>query len=110
MKNFIATFITVLLAAADGAYAFPSTGTTALREEASKKGIFIGSGAINPTYLNDPEFAAVLANQFNSLFWRLQGLVNFKGVSGGGSRKERTTTLVSTYSPSLTKASLDLLI
>ncbi|KAI9035694.1 endo-1,4-beta-xylanase [Aspergillus affinis] len=67
MKNFVATLITALIAATEGAYAFPSTGTTALREEASKKDILIGSGAINPTYLDDPEFAAILANQFNSL-------------------------------------------
>lgn len=45
----------------------PSTGTTSLREEAAKKNILIGSGAINPTYLDDPQFAAVLALQFNSL-------------------------------------------
>ncbi|KAI9035501.1 endo-1,4-beta-xylanase [Aspergillus affinis] len=67
MKNFAGTLITALLAAAEGVYAFPSTGTTSLRKEASKKDILIGSGAINPTYLNDTEFAAVLANQFNSL-------------------------------------------
>ncbi|KAJ6064668.1 hypothetical protein N7499_013348 [Penicillium canescens] len=67
MKNFATTLVTALLAATEGVYAFPSTGTTPLREEASKKDILIGSGAINPTYLNDPKFAAVLANQFNSL-------------------------------------------
>ena len=67
MKSFATTIITALLVAAEGVYAFPSTGTTPLRKEASKKEILIGSGAINPTYLNDPEFAAVLANQFNSL-------------------------------------------
>lgn len=67
MKSFATTIITALLVAAEGVYAFPSTDTTPLRKEASKKEILIGSGAINPTYLNDPEFAAVLANQFNSL-------------------------------------------
>ncbi|KAJ5813242.1 hypothetical protein N7447_010265 [Penicillium robsamsonii] len=66
MKTFATTIITALVVAAD-VYAFPSTGTTPLRKEASKKDILIGSGAINPTYLNDPEFAAVLANQFTSL-------------------------------------------
>jgi GH35 family endo-1,4-beta-xylanase len=66
MKTF-ATIITGLLVAAEGVFAFPSTGTTPLRKEASKKDILIGSGAINPTYLKDPGFAAVLANQFNSL-------------------------------------------
>lgn len=67
MKNFIATFLTVLLAATEGTCAVPNTGTTPLRVEASKKDILIGSGAINPTYLEDPNFATVLANQFNSL-------------------------------------------
>lgn len=67
MKTFATTIITALIVAAEGVYAFPSTGTTPLRNEASKKDILIGSGAINPMYLNDPEFAAVLANQFNSL-------------------------------------------
>ena len=44
-----------------------TTGTTALREEAQKKDIIIGSGAINPAYLNDTRFATILAEQFNSL-------------------------------------------
>jgi GH35 family endo-1,4-beta-xylanase len=67
MKTFATTIIAALIVAAEGVNAFPSTGTTSLRNEASKKDIRIGSGAINPMYLNDPEFAAVLANQFNSL-------------------------------------------
>lgn len=67
MKIFGITLITAFLAAAEGVCAFPSTGTTPLRKEASKKDLLIGSGAINPTYLNDSDFAAVLANQFNSL-------------------------------------------
>ncbi|QKX63929.1 uncharacterized protein TRUGW13939_11101 [Talaromyces rugulosus] len=62
-----ATLIIAFLAATEGTVAFPSTGTTSLREEAAKKNITIGSGAISPTYLKDPEFAAVLAYQFNSL-------------------------------------------
>jgi GH35 family endo-1,4-beta-xylanase len=61
------TLIIALLAATQKTNAFTSTGTTPLREEAAKKDILIGSGAINPTYLNDSRFAAVLANQFNSL-------------------------------------------
>ncbi|KAJ6191034.1 hypothetical protein N7519_001055 [Penicillium mononematosum] len=61
------TFIIALLAATERTNAFASTGTTQLREEAAKKDILIGSGAINPTYLNDSRFSAVLANQFNSL-------------------------------------------
>src|SRR5690242_13116606 len=61
-----ATLIIALLTATE-ACGIPSTGTTPLREEAGKKRILIGSGAINPTYLDDPQFAAVLAEQFNSL-------------------------------------------
>ena len=61
------TFIIALLAATERTNAFANTGTTPLREEAAKQDILIGSGAINPTYLNDSRFAAVLANQFNSL-------------------------------------------
>ncbi|CAN9343904.1 unnamed protein product [Alternaria sp. RS040] len=57
----------LLLTAVKASIAIPSTGTTSLREEALKKNITIGSGAINPTYLEDPVFAAVLAEQFNSL-------------------------------------------
>ncbi|KAF7880785.1 uncharacterized protein EAF01_011950 [Botrytis porri] len=60
------SLILALLAAAE-AVNIPSTGTTSLREEAARKDLLIGSGAINPTYLDDPQFAAVLALQFNSL-------------------------------------------
>ncbi|KAH7016666.1 glycoside hydrolase superfamily [Ilyonectria destructans] len=60
------TLLFALLAATE-ATDIPSTGTTPLREEAAKKDILIGSGAINPAYLEDPQFAAVLAQQFNSL-------------------------------------------
>ena len=40
---------------------------TTLRDEAAKADILFGSGAINPAYLDDPEFAETLAAQFNSL-------------------------------------------
>jgi GH35 family endo-1,4-beta-xylanase len=63
----VATLTTALLAALQGTNAVPSTGVTSLRDEAAKKDILIGSGAISPTYLDDPDFAAVLADQFNSL-------------------------------------------
>lgn len=63
----IATLIIALVAAAEGISTPPSTGTTSLREEAHKKNILIGSGAINPTYLDDCQFSAVLAKQFESL-------------------------------------------
>ena len=62
-----ATLVIALLSAAEATCGIPSTGTTPLREEAAKKDILIGSGAINPTYLDDLRFAAVLAEQFNSL-------------------------------------------
>ncbi|MFI0446503.1 endo-1,4-beta-xylanase [Actinomadura sp. 6N118] len=38
-----------------------------LRGQAARAGILIGSGAINPDYLDEPQFARVLATQFNSL-------------------------------------------
>jgi hypothetical protein len=38
-----------------------------LRTEAAKADLLIGSGAINPAYLDDPKFAKTLAEQFNSL-------------------------------------------
>ncbi|KAL4981590.1 glycosyl hydrolase family 10 protein [Aspergillus falconensis] len=61
------TFIISLVVATQATNAVPSTGTTPLRKEAEKKNILIGSGAINPSYLDDPQFATVLAKQFNSL-------------------------------------------
>ena len=38
-----------------------------LRKLATPAGILFGSGAINPDYLDDPQFARVLPEQFNSL-------------------------------------------
>ncbi|MGP3916293.1 endo-1,4-beta-xylanase [Nonomuraea sp. 10N515B] len=38
-----------------------------LREKATGAGVLIGSGAVNPAYLDDPQFARVLPQQFNSL-------------------------------------------
>lgn len=62
------TLILGLLPAVRADYAAPLCNrTTSLREEAAKKDIIIGSGAINPAYLDDPRFSAVLAEQFNSL-------------------------------------------
>ncbi|KAF4478582.1 glycosyl hydrolase family 10 [Fusarium agapanthi] len=49
------------------AISIPSTGTTSLTEEAAKKNLLFGSGAINPAYLNDSQFRAILSKQFNSL-------------------------------------------
>ncbi|KAF4281501.1 hypothetical protein KXX16_000003 [Aspergillus fumigatus] len=62
-----ATLITAFLAAAEGTNAFTNTGTSPLRKEAASKGILIGSGAINQTYLDNPQFATILAEQFQSL-------------------------------------------
>jgi GH35 family endo-1,4-beta-xylanase len=62
-----ATLILALLTAVEASCGIPSTKILPLRKEAGKKDILIGSGAINPTYLDDPKFAAVLAEQFNSL-------------------------------------------
>ncbi|GAA1572688.1 endo-1,4-beta-xylanase [Actinomadura kijaniata] len=49
----------------------PATSANAtvlsLRERVARPGILIGSGAINPAYLDEPRFAKVLAQQFNSL-------------------------------------------
>ncbi|KAH1552264.1 hypothetical protein KXV92_003851 [Aspergillus fumigatus] len=62
-----AILITAFLAATEGTNAFTNTGTSPLRKEAASKGILIGSGAINQTYLDDPQFATILAEQFQSL-------------------------------------------
>ncbi|EXA28577.1 glycosyl hydrolase family 10 [Fusarium oxysporum f. sp. pisi HDV247] len=62
LTTIIATFV-----AFAGAISIPSTGTTSLREEATTNNLLLGSGAINPSYLNDPQFRAVLSKQFNSL-------------------------------------------
>lgn len=68
MKSFItASFVFALLAVTGKSTQVPCTGVSAIKEEAQKKNVFIGSGAINPSYLDDPQFAAVLAEQFESL-------------------------------------------
>src|SRR5436190_1813726 len=38
-----------------------------LRTEAAKSGVLIGAGGTNPSWLDDPPFAKVLGQQFNSL-------------------------------------------
>ncbi|OJJ01777.1 hypothetical protein ASPVEDRAFT_41361 [Aspergillus versicolor CBS 583.65] len=67
MKTIGAATLVALLASVEACATRPNTGTTPLKEEAAKKDILIGSGAINPTYLNDSQFAAVLSEQFDSL-------------------------------------------
>jgi GH35 family endo-1,4-beta-xylanase len=59
--------IITCLSARGQASSCPSTGTTSLRYEAARKNVTIGSGAINPNYLNDTLFSQVLATQFKSL-------------------------------------------
>lgn len=78
-----ATILIIPLLAAVSAVDIPPTGTTPLREEAAKKDIIIGSGAINPTYLDDPQFAAVLGLQFNSLSPENEGKWVFYNPSEG---------------------------
>ncbi|KAL7757033.1 hypothetical protein ACKLNR_014026 [Fusarium oxysporum f. sp. zingiberi] len=62
----LTTIIATFVAFAE-ATSIPSTGTTSLREEGTKNNLLLGSGAINPSYLNDSQFRAVLSKQFNSL-------------------------------------------
>ncbi|TKX26746.1 glycosyl hydrolase family 10 protein [Elsinoe australis] len=64
---YVGGLTTLLVAGPDGVHGLPSNRTTPLRWEAEKKDILIGSGAINPDYLNDTQFSTVLAQQFNSL-------------------------------------------
>ncbi|MFF5967907.1 endo-1,4-beta-xylanase [Streptomyces collinus] len=48
----------------------PKNGTNSipsLRKLAERSGVVLGSGAVNPAYLDDPQFAKVLPRQFNSL-------------------------------------------
>ena len=59
-----------MLALVAGAYtpaAAAANTVLSLREKAAESGILIGSGAVNPAYLDDPQFAKVLPQQFNSL-------------------------------------------
>ncbi|KAG9857135.1 glycoside hydrolase, partial [Aureobasidium melanogenum] len=68
MKTISATTIIMTsLSAFSQASPCPFTGTTSLKYEAARKNITIGSGAINPYYLNDTLFSQVLATQFKSL-------------------------------------------
>ncbi|OBS20427.1 hypothetical protein FPOA_06797 [Fusarium poae] len=66
-RNMKLAIVIVALATAAYAVKIPCTGTTSLREEAAKKNLLFGSGAINPAYLDDAQFKAVLSKQFNSL-------------------------------------------
>lgn len=64
--NMKTQFIIALLTATEATNVVPSTGITTLWE-ADKKSTIIGSGTVSPTCLDDPQFAAVTAEQFNSL-------------------------------------------
>src|SRR3954449_9451059 len=63
------TTVSVALAITLGgvAPAAASGSDSTLRKEAAKADILIGSGAINPAYLDEPQFGQVLAEQFHSL-------------------------------------------
>ncbi|KEY74784.1 hypothetical protein S7711_06682 [Stachybotrys chartarum IBT 7711] len=61
------TLVIALLAATEAVGSSLVTGTTPLGEEAEKRDILLGSGPINPAYLDDPQFATLFAEQFNSL-------------------------------------------
>ncbi|KAK3214477.1 hypothetical protein GRF29_19g288199 [Pseudopithomyces chartarum] len=64
---YVTILLNALLAMSHGTNASKTNETCPLREIAASQDILIGSGAINPTYLDDPQFAATLAQQFNSL-------------------------------------------
>ena len=64
---YITILLNALCALSHGTNASQPNETSSLRELAASKDILIGSGAINPTYLDDPQFATTLAHQFNSL-------------------------------------------
>ena len=66
----VAALVTVTMGLATAAIPVASASANSsptLRELASREGILIGSGAINPNYLDEPQFGEVLADQFNSL-------------------------------------------
>ncbi|GIH73585.1 endo-1,4-beta-xylanase [Planobispora longispora] len=66
-RAFTATAVLTLVASV----LIPATAADAsvlsLRQKAAEAGILIGSGAVNPAYLDDPKFAQILPQQFNSL-------------------------------------------
>ena len=59
--------VTVLTVVASAYIPSARSAAPSLREEAERSGILIGSGAINPDHLDEPRFAATLAEQFESL-------------------------------------------
>ncbi|MFI9411264.1 endo-1,4-beta-xylanase [Nocardia gamkensis] len=63
----VAAALTLLAGAYLPAPADASVLCLRLREPAGEAKILIGSGATNPDYLDDPQFAQVLSEQFNSL-------------------------------------------
>ncbi|NQX12687.1 endo-1,4-beta-xylanase [Microbacteriaceae bacterium VKM Ac-2855] len=66
----VAALLAAGLTLALGAIAAPSAAAESgpsLRDIAEAHGLTIGSGAINPNYLDDPEFSHVLADEFTSL-------------------------------------------
>ncbi len=70
MHRIVAALVTVTMGLAAAAIPVASASANSsptLRELAAGEGILIGSGAINPNYLDEPRFGEVLADQFNSL-------------------------------------------
>lgn len=84
----------LLAAAAAEAASTPPTNTTSLKTEATKKNITIGSGAINPAYLNDAQFAAVLSREFDSLSPENEGKWTFLNPAKGSYNWTALDTLV----------------
>ncbi|MDX2546886.1 endo-1,4-beta-xylanase [Streptomyces sp. WI04-05B] len=73
MHRIVAALVTVAMGLATASIPVASASANStptpatLRELAARDGIVIGSGAINPNYLDEPQFSEVLADQFNSL-------------------------------------------
>ncbi|MEU6904142.1 endo-1,4-beta-xylanase [Streptomyces coeruleorubidus] len=64
---FAITAVLTLVAGAHTPAAAAGVPVLSLREKAAESGVLIGSGAVNPAYLDDPQFAKVLPEQFGSL-------------------------------------------
>ena len=70
MHRIVAALATVTMGLATAAIPVAdasANSSSTLRELAAREGLLIGSGAINPNYLDEPQFSEILADQFNSL-------------------------------------------
>ncbi|GIZ44601.1 hypothetical protein CKM354_000779500 [Cercospora kikuchii] len=77
------TISVALLGVLGEALNVPCTGKTSLKYEAGQKSLLVGSGAINPAYLDDPAFGAVLDREFKSLSPENELKWNFVNPSEG---------------------------